>query len=91
MKSARLKDIREASNVRFIYIMIHIPLLRLPIKKPGSILMLLPLIVEHGVVIVWKRLLVIMILFISYTRIANSALSLSVKLITPEILYPTPI
>ena len=41
--------------------------------------------------IVWKRLLVIRILFMSHTTKANSALSISVKLITPEILYPTPI
>ena len=45
---------------------------------------------KKGVVIVWKALLVIRILFMSQTK-ANSALSISVKLITPEILYPTPI
>lgn len=57
----------------------------------GSILMLLATIVEKGVVIVWKALLVSRILFMSQTKNSNSALSISVKLITPEILYPTPI
>lgn len=38
---------------RFIYIIRHIPLLRLPIIQPGSVLMLLTTIVEKGVVIVW--------------------------------------
>lgn len=36
-----------------IYIISHIPLIRLPIIQPGSILMLLTTIVEKGVVIVW--------------------------------------
>ena len=38
---------------RFIYIIRHIPLLRLPIIQPGSVLILLTTIVEKGVVIVW--------------------------------------
>lgn len=79
---------KETSHVLFIYIISHIPLLRLPIIQPGSVLMILA---SNRVHIVWKRLLVIRILFMSHTTKANSALSISVKLITPEILYPTPI